>query len=88
MADDAAPTETIQLTREADMAEKTAEQFLSEAARKLAEPEHEQTRHELALFVDYWGLEAYTLPDHVEARVREIIKGFVTAAQIIAAEQS
>ena len=69
------------------MARKTADQFLSEAAHKLAEPEHEETRRELAIFIDYWGLDAYSPPDHVESRVREIVKGFVTAAQIIAAEQ-
>ena len=70
------------------MARKTAEQFLSEAANKLADPEHDELRRELAIFIDYWGIDAYSPPDHVEARVREIVKGFVTAAQVIAAEQS
>lgn len=69
------------------MAEKTVEQFLSEAAHKLAEPEREDIRRELAIFIDYWGLDAYTPPERVEAFVREIVKGFVTAAQIIAADQ-
>ena len=65
---------------------KSPEEFLAEAARKLAEPEHADLRRELAVFIDYWGLDAYQPPEHVEMRVREIVKGFVTAAQIIVRE--
>lgn len=70
------------------MTRKTPEQFLAEAAHKLASPEHDELRRELSVFIDYWGLDAYTTPNHVEARVREIVKGFVTAAQLYAAARS
>lgn len=69
------------------MTRKTAEQLLTEAARRLAGPEHEQTRRELWTFIDYWGLGSYTPPDHIEARVREVVKGVLTAAHLISAEQ-
>ena len=62
------------------------EKFLVDAARKLAEPEHAGLRKDLSIFIDYWGLDAYEPPERVEMRVREIVKGFVTAAQLIAKE--
>ena len=62
--------------------------FLTDAANKLAQPEHEELRRELGVFIDFWGLDAYTPPEHVEMRVREIVKGFLYAAQIAARAQT
>lgn len=58
------------------------EKFLGDACAKLAQPEHAELLEGLAFFVDMWGLDAYTPPEQVEMRVREIVKGFVTGAQI------
>ena len=66
------------------MAEKDCGEFLTEAAEKLALPEHQELRRELGIFIDFWGLDSYTPPEHVESRVREIVKGFLYAAQIAA----
>ena len=63
-------------------------QFLADAANKLAQPEHAELRRELGVFIDFWGLDAYTPPEHVEDRVREIVKGFLYAAQIAARAQT
>ena len=58
--------------------------FLTDAANRLAQPEHAELRRELGVFIDFWGLDSYTPPEHVEVSVREIVKGFLCAAQIAA----
>lgn len=66
----------------------TPDRFLGDAARKLAEPDHADTLRGLRLFVDMWGLDAYTPPPEIEARVRECIKGMVVAADMQRRERS
>lgn len=52
-----------------------AEGWPAEAVRKLrAEPE---IGRRLAVFVDYWGLDAYTPPPDVERNVRDIVSAFL-----------
>ena len=62
--------------------------FVRDAVEKLASDEHAGLRKDLSIFVDFWGLDAYDPPERVEMRVREIVKGFVTAAQILAREHA
>lgn len=63
------------------MTDLTADKFLGDGARKLTAPENGELLRCLSLFVDMWGLDAYTPPDDVEACVRQIVKAMVAAAR-------
>lgn len=66
---------------------RSPEKFLGDGARLLAKVEGGKLIKDLQFFVDHWGLDAYTPPEHVEMRVREIVKAFVIAGRMIQEEQ-
>lgn len=68
------------------MADLTAEKFLGDGARNLAKPESAETLRGLEVFMDMWGLEAYTPPEETEMRVREVVKAMVYAARMVQRE--
>lgn len=48
---------------------------IRDAAERLREDQ--DMRRKLLTFVDYWGLDAYTPPDDVEANVRDLVLAFL-----------
>lgn len=57
----------------------TDEPYCVKGARRLAAEPTERT-NDLINFVNFWGLDSYTPPQHVEDMVRDVVNAFIADA--------